>query len=59
MQPVTGYGLAGNDYHLGDPATVVHDTHGRRLYDTLKEYCHINDESKLQVRLERDIWDSG
>ncbi|KAJ7837173.1 HAD-like domain-containing protein [Mycena olivaceomarginata] len=42
-----------NDYHLGDPATVVHDTHGRRLYDTLKEYCHINDESKLQAEIDR------
>ncbi|KAJ7922983.1 HAD-like domain-containing protein [Mycena leptocephala] len=42
-----------NDYNLGDPATVVHDTHGRRLYDTLKEYCHIDDESKLQAEIDR------
>ncbi|KAF7367363.1 Sugar phosphatase YfbT [Mycena sanguinolenta] len=42
-----------NDYQLGDPATVVHETHGRRLYDTLKEYCHINDESKLQAEIDR------
>ncbi|KAJ7275569.1 HAD-like domain-containing protein [Mycena haematopus] len=42
-----------SDYQLGDPATVVHETHGRRLYDTLKEYCHINDESKLQAEIDR------
>ncbi|KAJ6569633.1 HAD-like domain-containing protein [Mycena capillaripes] len=41
------------DYDLGDPAVVVHETHGRRLYDTLKEYCHISDESKLQAEIDR------
>jgi hypothetical protein len=30
---------------------VAHATHGRRLYDTLKESCRIEDEEKLQVRL--------
>jgi beta-phosphoglucomutase-like phosphatase (HAD superfamily) len=37
------------DYSLGDSAAIAHATHGRRLYDTLKEYCHIEDEAKLQV----------
>jgi hypothetical protein len=37
------------DYSLGDSAAIAHATHGRRLYDTLKEYCHIEDEVKLQV----------
>ncbi|KAJ7651939.1 HAD-like domain-containing protein [Mycena polygramma] len=42
------------DYDLGDPAKVVHETHGRRLYDTLKEYCGIsNDESKLLAEIDR------
>ncbi|KAK7040627.1 HAD-like domain-containing protein [Favolaschia claudopus] len=42
-----------NDYHLGDSASMVHETHGRRLYDTLKEYCDISDESKLQAEIDR------
>ncbi|KAJ7748500.1 HAD-like domain-containing protein [Mycena maculata] len=42
-----------SDYNLGDPAVVVHETHGRRLYDTLKEYCSINDEAKLQAEMDR------
>ncbi|KAJ7102442.1 HAD-like domain-containing protein [Mycena belliarum] len=42
-----------NDYGLGDPVTVVHETHGRRLYDTLKEYCRIKDETKLQAEIDR------
>jgi hypothetical protein len=37
------------DYGL-DAAHVAHATHGRRLYDTLKEWCRIEDEAKLQVR---------
>ena len=36
------------DYSL-DTKTVAHATHGRRLYDTLKEFCRIDDEDKLQV----------
>jgi len=42
-----------SDYDLGDPVAVVHETHGRRLYDTLKEYCRINDETKLQAEIDR------
>ncbi|KAJ7480127.1 HAD-like domain-containing protein [Mycena galericulata] len=42
-----------SDYSLGDPAVVVHETHGRRLYDTLKEYCLIDDTDKLQVEIDR------
>lgn len=36
------------DYDL-NTAEVAQATHGRRLYDTLKEWCHIDDEEKLQV----------
>ncbi|KAJ7785748.1 HAD-like domain-containing protein, partial [Mycena metata] len=42
-----------DDYNLGDPAVVVHKTHGRRLYDTLKEYCQITEETKLQAEIDR------
>ncbi|KAJ7640126.1 HAD-like domain-containing protein [Mycena rosella] len=42
-----------SDYDLGDPVAVVHETHGRRLYDTLKEYCQISDEIKLQAEMDR------
>ncbi len=38
-----------SDYALGDYRIVTHATHGRRLYDTLKEYCRIQDEAQLQV----------
>jgi hypothetical protein len=31
-------------------AQVARVTHGRRLYDTLAEFCRIQDETKLQVR---------
>lgn len=43
------------DYHLGDSDAVVHATHGRRLYDTLKEYCRIDDEAKLRVRFAKTL----
>lgn len=39
------------DYNLGDSEAVAHATHGRRLYDTLKEYCGITDEGHLLVCL--------
>ncbi|KAJ7293849.1 HAD-like domain-containing protein [Mycena rebaudengoi] len=42
-----------NDYNLGDPVAICHQTHGRRLYDTLKEFCSITDETKLQAEIER------
>ncbi|RDB29154.1 Sugar phosphatase YfbT [Hypsizygus marmoreus] len=41
------------DYNLEDSAEIAHATHGRRLYDTLKEYCHINEESKLKTEIDR------
>uniref|UniRef100_A0A0W0F9M1 Uncharacterized protein n=1 Tax=Moniliophthora roreri TaxID=221103 RepID=A0A0W0F9M1_MONRR len=41
------------DYNLGDLMKIVHETHGRRLYDTLKDVCGIRDEQKLQVEIER------
>ncbi|KAJ6573998.1 HAD-like domain-containing protein [Mycena vulgaris] len=42
------------DYNLGDPVAVVHETHGRRLSDTLREYCGlVNDEAKLQAEIDR------
>lgn len=42
------------DYNL-DADTVAHATHGRRLCDTLKEYCNIQDEDKLHVRFQQFI----
>ncbi len=30
-------------------AQVAHAAHGRRLHDTLKEYCLITDEQQLEV----------
>ncbi|KAF9569814.1 HAD-like protein [Agrocybe pediades] len=41
------------DYNLGDSDTVAHATHGRRLYDTLKEYCGIVDEERLMQEVDR------
>ncbi|KAK2461722.1 hypothetical protein APHAL10511_006185 [Amanita phalloides] len=41
------------DYNLGNHMAVVHETHGRRLYDTLKEYCKITDEDKIQSEIDR------
>ena len=32
-----------------DADVVAHSSHGRRLYDTLKEHCKIEDEAKLLV----------
>jgi len=49
------------DYNL-DADTVAHATHGRRLYDTLKEYCNIQDEDKLHEeikRFEQEVLDGG
>ena len=37
------------DYSLGDSVAIAHKTHGRRLYETLKEYCNIKDEDTLKV----------
>jgi len=45
------------DYALGDYREITHATHGRRLYDTLRELCKINDEAKLLVSWNRPIWD--
>ncbi|EKM60739.1 uncharacterized protein PHACADRAFT_246844, partial [Phanerochaete carnosa HHB-10118-sp] len=36
-----------------DAADVARRAHGRRLCDTLKEYCHIHDEEKLQAEIVR------
>lgn len=41
------------DYTLGNSAAIAHATHGRRLHDTLKEYCHIEDEAKLRAEIDR------
>ncbi|THU90744.1 HAD-like protein [Dendrothele bispora CBS 962.96] len=41
------------DYNLGDPAAITHATHGRRLYDTLKDVCAIEDEEKLLSEIDR------
>ncbi|KAH9486653.1 putative phosphatase HAD1 [Psilocybe cubensis] len=42
-----------DDYKLGDSESVAHETHGRRLYDTLKEYCGITDEERLLQEIDR------
>jgi HAD superfamily hydrolase (TIGR01509 family) len=50
------------DYNLGDSAKIAHSTHGRRLYDTLKEYCRLDDEASLQaeiVRFEEAVINGG
>ncbi|CAA7260006.1 unnamed protein product [Cyclocybe aegerita] len=41
------------DYNLGDSIAIAHATHGRRLYDTLKEYCGIIDENRLLEEVDR------
>ncbi|KAG6866270.1 hypothetical protein C0991_006857, partial [Blastosporella zonata] len=41
-----------NDYALGDSTKIAHETHGRRLYDTLQEYCKIEGE-KLITEISR------
>ncbi|TFK76691.1 HAD-like protein [Pluteus cervinus] len=41
------------DYNLGDSETIAHNTHGRRLYDTLKEYCKIEEEDILVAEIDR------
>lgn len=38
-------------YQLGDFSRVIHDAHGRRLQDSLKEFCGITDEQLLAVRV--------
>ncbi|KAG6918670.1 hypothetical protein DXG01_012487 [Tephrocybe rancida] len=41
------------DYSLGDSTKIAHETHGRRLYDTLKEFCQIDEETKLIAEIDR------
>jgi beta-phosphoglucomutase-like phosphatase (HAD superfamily) len=42
------WAIFSKDYGL-DAEEVARASHGRRLYDTLKEFCHIDDEMKLQA----------
>ncbi|KAF5377156.1 hypothetical protein D9615_006379 [Tricholomella constricta] len=46
------------DYSLGDSVEIAHATHGRRLYDTLKEYCQIDDEAELIASAEIDRFEN-
>jgi len=49
------------DYSF-DAEKVAHASHGRRLYDTLKEFCRLNDDDKLQaeiVRFESEVIEGG
>ncbi|EIN13436.1 HAD-like protein [Punctularia strigosozonata HHB-11173 SS5] len=49
------------DYDL-NATEVAHASHGRRLDDTLKEWCKIDDEDKLQaeiVRFEDEVLEGG
>jgi len=50
-----------NDYNLGDSATIAHATHGRRLYDTLKEYCGLVEEDLMKEidRFEDEVIQGG
>ncbi|PFH54713.1 hypothetical protein AMATHDRAFT_72473 [Amanita thiersii Skay4041] len=41
------------DYNLGDHRKITHATHGRRLYDTLAEYCSITNEAMLLAEIDR------
>ncbi|GLB36553.1 putative HAD-hyrolase-like [Lyophyllum shimeji] len=50
---VKAWGTFAKDYSLGDSARIIHETHGRRLYDTLKEYCQISEEAKLMAEIDR------
>ncbi|KIM47960.1 hypothetical protein M413DRAFT_216465 [Hebeloma cylindrosporum] len=43
----------GAEYKLSNPAAVAHATLGRRLYDTLKEYCGIVAEDLIQAEIDR------
>ncbi|EPQ61422.1 hypothetical protein GLOTRDRAFT_20081, partial [Gloeophyllum trabeum ATCC 11539] len=50
------------DYGLTNGAEIAHKSHGRRLYDTLKEWCRIDEEHKLQaeiVRFEDEVIEGG
>ncbi|TFL06297.1 HAD-like protein [Pterulicium gracile] len=56
------WAIFSKDYNLGDPAEIAHSAHGRRLYDTLKELCKLDDEVKLQaeiVRFEEAVINGG
>jgi len=46
------WGIFAKDYSI-DAAAAAHASHGRRLYDTLKEFCHITDEAKLLAEIAR------
>ncbi|KAF6766452.1 HAD-like domain-containing protein [Ephemerocybe angulata] len=43
------------DYSLGDSETIAHETHGRRLYDTLKEYCKIDEGREAPCKCTAEI----
>ncbi|KAG6857640.1 hypothetical protein H0H87_010208 [Tephrocybe sp. NHM501043] len=50
---ITAWATFANDYSLGESSKIVHETHGRRLYDTLKEYCKLVEEAKLIAEIDR------
>jgi hypothetical protein len=43
------WGLLAQEYSF-DAEIAGKAAHGRRLRDTIQEFCHIDDETKLQVR---------
>ncbi|KAG6820349.1 hypothetical protein H0H93_001794 [Arthromyces matolae] len=47
------WSIFSDDYSLGDSEKVAHETHGRRLYDSLQEYCKIDNEAKLLAEIDR------
>lgn len=46
---MVAWDLFAKEYHF-DAAEAAHASHGRRLTDTLKEWCKLEDEESLQVR---------
>ncbi|KAF8641003.1 hypothetical protein AX17_000648 [Amanita inopinata Kibby_2008] len=42
-----------DEYKLNDYLSIAHATHGRRLFDTLREFCRIDDVEKLLSEVDR------
>ncbi|THH07937.1 hypothetical protein EW145_g3042 [Phellinidium pouzarii] len=58
---MTAWGIFAKDYGF-DADTVAHASHGRRLHDTLREFCKIEDEAKLLAevtRFEEEVLNAG
>ncbi|EJD04244.1 HAD-like protein [Fomitiporia mediterranea MF3/22] len=49
---MAAWNIFAKDYGL-DAETVAHASHGRRLYDTLREFCKIEEDEKLLAEVAR------